>query len=807
MTKKPKLIYSIRAKLISAVAMLLVAVIMVVSSTYAWFTLSTAPEITGIQTAIGANGALEIALRHSKDGVAQNVIEGMVQTGTDSNHYWGNLINLDQDGLDYGVDKIVLLPSTLNATGDQLGAFMLSTPTYGADGRVSGVSPNAASGTYNPANGGAFYQNNDFGFRGVGVASGLTERQLAYRTAKAAASTAIMLAKDTASQSLSENGGSLANIALKKAVDGTALYTKAEVLSLLGITYDLLGGLSDPAVAALFENEKIGSLEYIEDAYMQYVVAYAAGTQGGAGEAWTVVKNAVEEEGATLTTVLAKLNANGIETPSQVSGPLDAYNTMISEVKAAQTGLLGLYNANAAAGDTDAVIEWDDLTTHLAKLADIDAMKVNGRTPAQVRDDLNGVINEVAGGKGINVTIESGGGVYADIADHCGDFDSSVEIDKVKYGGVELGPISAHMATVSNVLPSYLSLLGKALDDNSPEYVDAAGDAEKPFTEMYGYVIDMAFRTNAKESNLLLQTTPTDRIYEGNTNEETMGGGSSMTFKSTSSNFSNDDIKELMKHIRIVFFVPGDHANSGGTIVAYAKLDADNATVGADGLTANMYLYKQVADQTITINEWKDESGTLQYYEKEGSYYTAAGAKLETAPDDLADLTMTPRTETLSYKEEIITETEDAILAALPQDQEYYISALVYLDGETLTNADVAYDVSPSMSGKTNFQFSSSANLVPMEYGNLHHGDEGAGEGGGAGAATEYTVTVPEGVTGETKATANTAYTFTVGTDYTLGTVTVGGTEVTPTAGENGAYTIPADKVTGNIVINVTANG
>ena len=59
--------YGIKGKLTSAVAMLLVAVIMVVSSTYAWFTLSTAPEVTGITTAVGANGALEMALLESND--------------------------------------------------------------------------------------------------------------------------------------------------------------------------------------------------------------------------------------------------------------------------------------------------------------------------------------------------------------------------------------------------------------------------------------------------------------------------------------------------------------------------------------------------------------------------------------------------------------------------------------------------------------------------------------------------------------------------------------------------------------------
>ena len=65
MGKSQKSYVSIKSKLMAAVAMLLVASFMVVSSTYAWFTLSTAPEITGVKTSVGANGNLEIALLDS----------------------------------------------------------------------------------------------------------------------------------------------------------------------------------------------------------------------------------------------------------------------------------------------------------------------------------------------------------------------------------------------------------------------------------------------------------------------------------------------------------------------------------------------------------------------------------------------------------------------------------------------------------------------------------------------------------------------------------------------------------------------
>ena len=53
-------------KLMGAIAMLLVASIMMSATSYAWFVLSTAPEVTDLTTTAGANGALEIAIPGTK---------------------------------------------------------------------------------------------------------------------------------------------------------------------------------------------------------------------------------------------------------------------------------------------------------------------------------------------------------------------------------------------------------------------------------------------------------------------------------------------------------------------------------------------------------------------------------------------------------------------------------------------------------------------------------------------------------------------------------------------------------------------
>ena len=116
--KQSKRQRDIKSKLMAAICMLLVSSIMMVSSTYAWFTLSTAPEVTGISTAVGANGNLEMALQ-PLDGDSSKIVSGTgdsmaVKPVKDANTTWGNLVNLAVTGSDgYGLENISLYPAEL----------------------------------------------------------------------------------------------------------------------------------------------------------------------------------------------------------------------------------------------------------------------------------------------------------------------------------------------------------------------------------------------------------------------------------------------------------------------------------------------------------------------------------------------------------------------------------------------------------------------------------------------------------------------------------------------------------------------
>lgn len=124
---------------VAAVAMLLVvSLTMVVSASFAWYTLSRAPEVTSVSTTVAANGNLEIALapldgsQPAESAVGDSfAVEG--RKITEANLTWGNLVNLSDSS--YGLNNIVLRPALLN-TGSNLLDQPLKGADYGDDGRM-----------------------------------------------------------------------------------------------------------------------------------------------------------------------------------------------------------------------------------------------------------------------------------------------------------------------------------------------------------------------------------------------------------------------------------------------------------------------------------------------------------------------------------------------------------------------------------------------------------------------------------------------------------------------------------------------
>lgn len=637
MMSKPTQRFDVKKKLMAAISMLLVSAIMLVSTTYAWFTLSTAPEVTGIDTTVGANGNLEIALSPA-DGQSASITSAVgdssaVKEITASNITWGNLVDLSSDA--YGLENISLMPARLNIKEGTVAGSPLLTAGYGDDGRVSELLENTVTGIFTSDTSVFAADSTMRGVRAIGTASGLTDRQLAYRNARSNMAASSSAARSEAARSLNAHGSDLADIVVQHVLgDGTETYDVKYLTTLQDVT-------------ATLES----SLGHVEKAIRQAILGYAASKASGLEDAaFDALKGKIETD--TVDSLLTEAGITG--TP--INDANDKYNQAVMAVSAAKTKLDEL----SATSPTE--LTWEQIRDAMTSLVNAELMTINGYKASEFKDHINDIASDIMA-NGLTVSVPTGAGVYADLADLCGDYTASIVIAKVSYGGLELSNVPAKMNTATTVTPTHLSAISAALAAAGAPDGGAAEDAN--ITDFYGYALDLFFRTNANDSKLLLQTEGVQRVYDDSTNEATQGGGSTMTFASLDTTFTNESVKALMGAIRVVFANTED-----GTVYGYAKLDMDKAGVTEDGsgIEAPLYLHEVTAE----------EDGTLTW----GNMIGAA-------------------------------EGEEAVITPLTQNEATPVTAWVYLDGDMVDNSMVA-NAEKSMTGTLNLQFASSAELNPM---------------------------------------------------------------------------------------------
>ena len=522
-------------KLISSLCMLLVATIMVVGSTYAWVVLSIAPEVTEITTTVGSNGALEIRLNIDDD--------------TDRNSMFRNIVEFNNSK--YGLDQIVLLPSMISPLVNLKGE-VLRIPEYRDDGLATGVG--MANKTFiGSLVGDEFYKNDVTGVRVVGSASGMTERQVRFDTALAAARSALSAAKSNATSSLQNDA--FVGIVLKMVTSSGATYSADDVAELNTIITKLEA-----------------SVEKMQEAYKQLIIAAAASDNGADDIVSDLVVTTWGTGDLTLETIAStgKINVGGhsVDVPDEIVEGLGALQATAAKVASARETYDGL---TPDAGEDYSTTSVNPI---ISSLVDSSAITVNGKAPSEV--DYNDIILN-----GAVITMASGAGVYADIADQCGNYSAQIT------------PVVS-MKTQTNVSNPYIST---AITTVAAKGAPGAETAELPMTALYGYILDLGFKTNAKNSNLLLQTEATDRINSDNTDTEsgTMGGGSYMSFTVTEgADIGKDQVVQIMKCFRIVFF-----DTNSGEVIGNAYLDADEAVFNADEeVVAKIYMKN--SDQVIT---------------------------------------------------------------------------------------------------------------------------------------------------------------------------------------------------------------
>lgn len=655
-TKKVQMPLGIRKKMTAAISMLLIACIMLVSSTYAWFVLSTAPEVTGITTQVGANGNLEIALLNDETYKDLNLIQTNEGDSMDvenkdvkqANVTWGNLVDL-KDGA-YGLGSILLTPAELNLSDNKsLGSILLRTPNYGSDGRVSNVTANTVTGTY--VNNVFTYNEDAYGVRAIGTASSLTVRQTSYRSAVSSISSFAEQAKSKANASLSTYGSDLATV-MVALVQGTTSFD---------IKYKAnFQGMVDTISEA---NTAVGN--GIKQASLAYALSKGGRENTLTDDQVTAIVTAV---GSAAVTEDALKTATGLSSlPASIVSAIATYKDTADRVADSQAALSGI--AADATSLTDSQIK--DIVDGLVVR---DNMTICGVSASLDQTTImNAVIDSYTDGKGLVIEMATGSGVYSNISDSCGNYTSQVSAVVTYKDILNNKEVTAYMKTKSLMVDGsqtsnyYLTVaLSDIQTSGEPESTATAGAS--PITDTFGYALDFAFRTNAAGSKLLLQTAERQRVYSDSEASGTQGAGSYMEFNATDK-FDATEVATLMGAIRVAFVQP---TSSGHELLAVGKLDTTGADTSGTTVKAGLYLY-------------------------EYTYDIPAGASA-----DMGVLTVSD------------TKVASAAITELTQNTPESITVIVYIDGNIVDNAMVENAVM-SMTGVLNLQFASDANLKPME--------------------------------------------------------------------------------------------
>lgn len=745
--KKRKVVMpaGIRNKMVAAVSMLLVASIMMVSSTYAWFTLSTAPEVTGITTNVGANGNLEMMLLNKDSfnsteenlGVESGVNDSMAaQKVTLANLKWGNLVDLADQS--YGLQSIVMNPARLNIQGDtangyKLNSALLKAPSYTSDGRVLDVNKDTQTSGYSTDGTWKWDENADnaYGVRVIGTTSGVTERLTAYRAAISARAAAIESAKNHARNSLLDNGQALANIVVKAALENNPTFKKADLETLQKLVEQLKTA-----------NNAAG------EAIVQTVLAYnlsdkntdAKFTDADVAKLKEVFNDAMAGTLPTSFTYAAAASGQGtIQKPDGTDTAVTKWSENNTNITSAAQKLQALIDQNKDSYDYTEIKEVVDM------LIDKQHATVGGvKNPS--KDRAQDIINNMtANNMVLAVEMESGSGIYADIAELVGDYTAAGLKVHVKYNALEMD-VTTNMSTkvVTDDNKDTMPMIPKLDVGSAP--AATLDDSVKPLlTDHYGYALDFGFRTNAAASELLLQTDEIQRVYSGEGAAEadtTQGGGSYMEFRTSNiKNFSVDELRALMSALRVVFVEPDQTENAGVTynVLGVAAADITGTTDDRTGITT--YTGGTLMANGAALPEGTDT--TTANGLKAGLYlhnYTVGNGGIITLGEKKAD---------------------KSVLTALDQNLAKKVTAIVYLDGDIVDNTMVA-NAASSMTGSLNLQFSSSAALKPME-------NTGMRGGGSTGTTTSVTYTEYKKA-GDLyeKTVGETTYTITVNQDYVI---------------------------------------
>ena len=686
-------------KLMGAIAMLLVASIMMSTTSYAWFVLSTAPEVTDLTTTAGANGALEIALQSNKadgsgradilSGVGQSVASKEAQT---ANTYWGNVVDLSKG---YGLEHITLYPARLNAESKMVGGqssyvvltnSILAAPSFGTDGRLVRLEP--ASKTHYNASGdsaGKFTDTANWGVNVIGFAKSGDEAT-----------------EDSFTRAYSR-ANVLAETTQKVETYRVSLRTEMEEL-IKRNSMGIFGVMAFMVGQNLLTSEQMSALvtDYVSS--MDRMIGDAADAVRWAFLANAVADSAYNSNSEDDMRELGEIYKNFLQYPlttkdSNVKSVENMAGTKYPEIaEAARTISVAQARISSAAQEVrDGGIAMATLMLVNPNEAFMYGMNANEKIADQplqtalTYDFMSGVTEDTvfmvstAGADPMDVNL------FSSLATVLGDYGATMSVwllptsqgftmaeEKLDESPNWMQCNYDIKATTKSTAAGWsdvtdlelaeqdanIGALGTVYKNVSSQ--TATGEILMPVTRSditaYGYSVDLAFQSS-EATSLILQQDGVARVSSGSQetqDEELMGAGSTMVF-TLPGDLTHEQARELIKCIHVVFMN-----------------------------TANGTIYKVAAADPVTIDTRLNvATATLQLYEPQ---FSADGAM------------------------SLGSRVSDNVILDMTKDTAYYVTAVVYLNGDMVQSGMFSPSQVLSLDGTINLQFASSTALQPMEY-------------------------------------------------------------------------------------------
>ncbi len=718
----------LRERVVAVALLLVLSLTMLASASFAWLTISRAPELSGVATTVAANGNLEIALSNAKgDAPAESQIGDSSATEgrsvVESNLTWGNLVNLSDAS--YGLDNLTLRPAQLNQSD------LLVSPLYGAvfqgDGRVEKLSSSFAYATWQPPKDdvdGYFLVTNDKGVRAISSttieAVGFAQQVLEKRNAAEEPN----LAAGQEYLAITQNSSwmnSLANI--------MGIYMTAKINSGQGdesLTNPTINGADLQNLTAIFEAFRDAYVTQTEA--MVNLVNYQLFLKNSSEGGNTPYTPYTAE--MLLATTEAKLNGEGLRATG--------LDQMKKDIQTINNNLPTLQTL-AASGS----VKWVDsgLNTIVNQLVDVGKCTIGG-TPinnigaSNAMSYLSGTQNAVIT-NGILYNFEHLNGTHCDVRG------LSISAKAKRMGITVPATVKANIATSAPVPAQFPESL--TYSDGLNQGAQGIEIAE----DTYALAIDLWVRTNRQntyltlEGNVLSESLTVEVIGEdadGNAVDiYTIQRSEEVTAEDgTTETLTIDiDLYKVEDDTTTTWYNATDHSeftlNEGENPVR--KTETVTNVIGYEGenrVWEDAKAWEE--DSLLSLDSTTQGSGSCYVYYADTPEDQARSLKLLSGfnvafIDDKGELLATAIMDTEHYYAEngrvtvpLVLHTDSIDLGmdidgnqrlaitALEQNVAKRITALVYLDGTKLSNSDVL--AASEIQGKLNIQFGSSEKLV-----------------------------------------------------------------------------------------------